>query len=224
MCDESSMGDGDLNIKIYQLDVTQFEDQQSFQKHYAMLSKERRAKIDAYRIDSAKRLSLGAGVLLDKGLREYGLRERDVRVGKGENGKPYLEDYPDIYFNLSHSGNMVLATFADTEVGCDVEEIDKMLEKLAKRFFCPSEYEYLLQQKEEKQCEEFYRLWTLKESFMKVTGLGMKLPLDSFCFQLGDKVTVQQQVDTRQYEFQELDLADKTGKKYKAAICVCVKK
>ena len=41
---------------------------------------------------------------------------------------------------------------------------------------------------EHKRCEEFYRLWTLKESFMKVTGLGMKLPLDSFCFQLGERV------------------------------------
>lgn len=212
------------NIKIYQLDVTQFEEPQNFRKHYEMLSMERREKIDAYRIENAKRLSLGAGVLLDEGLREYGLRERVVRIGKGENGKPYLEDYPDIYFNLSHSGNLVFAVFADTEVGCDVEEIDRMQEKIAKRFFCREEYEYLLQQDEEKQCGEFYRLWTLKESFMKVTGLGMKLPLDSFCFEFGERVEIQQQVDTRQYEFQELDLTDKTGKKYKAAICVCVKK
>ena len=56
-------------VKIYQLDVTKFEDPQCFQKHYAMLSKGRQKKIDAYRVDNAKRLSLGAGVLLERGLR-----------------------------------------------------------------------------------------------------------------------------------------------------------
>ena len=38
-------------VKIYQLDVTKFEDPQCFQKHYVMLSKGRQKKIDAYRVD-----------------------------------------------------------------------------------------------------------------------------------------------------------------------------
>ena len=67
-------------VKIYQLDVTKFEDPQCFQKHYAMLSKGRQKKIDAYRVDNAKRLSLGAGVLLERGLREYNICERDVKL------------------------------------------------------------------------------------------------------------------------------------------------
>ena len=92
-------------VKIYQLDVTKFEDPQCFQKHYAMLSKGRQKKIDAYRVDNAKRLSLGAGVLLERGLREYNICERDVKIKTGENGKPYLEEYPEIYFNLSHTRN-----------------------------------------------------------------------------------------------------------------------
>ena len=213
------------NVKVYQLDVTQFEENQYFQKHYGMLSKERQAKIDAYRVENARRLSLGAGIILDQGLQKYGLRERDVKIKYGENGKPYLEDNPDIYFNLSHSGNMVLAVFSNAEVGCDIEEVGKSQEKLAERFFCPSEYEYLMEIKDERErCEEFYRIWTLKESFMKVTGLGMKLALDSFCFGFGEPVTIQQQVSKDDYEFQELEFTDKREIKYKAAICRCVKK
>ena len=212
-------------VKIYQLDVTKFEDPQCFQKHYAMLSKGRQKKIDAYRVDNAKRLSLGAGVLLERGLRKYNICERDVKIKTGENGKPYLEEYPEIHFNLSHSGNMVFAVFSDREVGCDIEEIGKPQEKLAERFFCPEEYEHLMKiEDEHKRCEEFYRLWTLKESFMKVTGLGMKLPLDSFCFQLGERVEISQHLNKEEYDFQELEITDKKGTKYKAAICLCVKK
>ena len=163
--------------------------------------------------------------MLERGLREYNICERDVKIKTGENGKPYLEEYPEIHFNLSHSGNMVFAVFSDREVGCDIEEIGKPQEKLAERFFCPEEYEHLMKiEDEHKRCEEFYRLWTLKESFMKVTGLGMKLPLDSFCFQLGERVEIRQHINKEEYDFQELEITDKKGTKYKAAICLCVKK
>ena len=40
------------------------------------------------------------------------------------------------------------------------------------------EWEWL-QQSEQKELD-FLRLWTLKESYMKMTGKGMSLPLDSF--------------------------------------------
>ena len=92
------------------------------------------------RRDNAKRLSLGAGVLLERGLREYNICECDVKIKTGENGKPYLEEYPEIHFNLSHSGNMVFAVFSDREVGCDIEEIGKPQEKLEERFFLKDDY------------------------------------------------------------------------------------
>lgn len=202
-------------VKIYQMDVRELEDETVFQKYYEELSAARRKKVDRHRTVEGKRLSLGAGVLLDRGLQAYGLREKDVRIEQGENGKPYLKDYPEICFNLSHSRDMVLAAFAPTEVGCDIEFIGETNLKLAKRFFCPEEYEYLLNQPDkEAQRQEFYRLWTLKESFMKVTGLGMKLPLNAFCFELGEEVHVRHQLDRREYIFSELQMEE-----YRAAVC-----
>lgn len=206
-------------LEWYQLNVSELEQEDIFQKYYEEMSETRRKKIDKIRVADGKRLSLGAGIILDKGLRKFGLREKDVRIAEGENGKPYLLDYPEIHFNLSHSGNMVAATFANVEVGCDIERVEKIRLEIAKRFFCPSEYEHIVaQESEEHQKEEFYRLWTLKESFMKVTGLGMQIPLNEFCFEFGEKITVRQNVDQAEYEFLERQLIE-NGELYRIAIC-----
>lgn len=144
--------------------------------------------IDRIRMPQDKRLSLAAGILLDEGLRTYGLREARVHVCKGEYGKPYFPDFPEIHFNLSHSGNAALAVFADREVGCDIELRKRANEALARRFFCAREADWMLAAAEEKEREDrFYRIWTLKESFLKATGQGLHLPLDSFCFTIRDK-------------------------------------
>lgn len=50
---------------------------------------------------------------------------------------------------------------------------------------------------------------------MKVTGLGMKLPLDAFEIVRGAEITVRQSVDTRQYSFAEFD--ELSG--YRCALC-----
>ena len=51
----------------------------------------------------------------------------------------------------------------------------------------------------------FFRYWTLKESFLKATGLGMKLPMDEFQIRLGTDIDVIQSVDSRRYTFREYD-------------------
>ena len=200
--------------KIYKLNTEQLENPEMFEHFYAELSKGRQCKVDNMRQKKGKLLSLGAGMLIDKGLKEYGLREAKVRIATGENGKPYFPDYPDIYFNVSHSEKMVLAVFSDTEIGCDIEQIAPIKMNIAKRFFCPSEYEFIMQQEKEKRTETFYRFWTLKESFMKATGLGMKLSMDSFCICLDEQIHVEHHVNDAEYCLEEWSEGE-----YRAAIC-----
>ena len=106
----------DKGFKIYTIDTQAFSDEEYFRKCYASLSVRRRGKADQYRNPEDRKRSVAAGVLLDRGLREYGLCEAGVRIGQGENGKPYFMDYPDIHYNLSHSGSMALAVFAGGDV------------------------------------------------------------------------------------------------------------
>lgn len=210
----------DNGWKLYTMDTKKLSDEAYFKKCYNSLSACRKEKTDSCRLWDDKKRSVGAGLLLDKGLREYGLREAKVRFAQGENGKPYLVDYPGIHFNLAHSGHMVLAAFADREVGCDIEKIKTANLRLAKRFFCPGEYAYLLSLEEKEQNRGFYRLWTLKESFLKVTGRGIRMPLDSFAFDISKDnqgILLWQEYDGRQYECKEYDFGT-----YHAAVCLVV--
>lgn len=202
-------------VKIYTINTEEVEEEAIYQNHYNELSAKRRKKIDQLRFRKDKRLSLCAGILLDRGLMKYGLREKDVEIMTGENGKPYLMNHQEIHFNLSHSENMAMAVFAASPVGCDIEFIEDVNLKLAHRFFAPSEYNFIISQEgEEQKREAFYRLWTLKESFMKATGLGMKLPLKEVCFDLDDEIRISQGVNDNKYWFEEYEFEG-----YRGAVC-----
>ena len=194
-------------IRFYYMDVTPFDDEALFANYYGQLSERRRRKTDRYRFTKDKALCLGAGALLDHGLREYGLREKDMEYSFGEWGKPRFEGAEQIHFNLSHSGKAVVAAFSDDEIGCDVEKIKEADLELARRFLHPNEYEAIAQMEDiERRNELFFRIWTLKESFMKVTERGMTLPLNSFeIITDGAEAAVKQRLDTNRYFFKEFE-------------------
>lgn len=203
--------------QIYKFNTEVLEDPEVFFGFYEKLSEKRRQKIDSYRMKKDKMLSLGAGILIDKGLGAFGLREACVRIAEGKYGKPYFPDYREIHFNVSHSEKMVLAVFADTEVGCDIEYMADVDLRLAEKFFCHSEYEYIMEHDKQERTEAFYRIWTLKESFVKAAGSGMMLPMNKFCIMPGEDIKVEQQYNRQQYSLQGW----KEGEYY-AALCVTV--
>lgn len=149
------------------------------------LSAERKQKILKYRQEKDRKQSLGAGLLLLKVLNEFGKDMNDIYYG--ENGKPEIEG---ICFNISHSHDMVVCAVSDRVVGVDIEKIGEIKGNIAKRFFTERENQYLEQFEGQERIEQFFRLWTMKESYMKYTGEGMRLALDRFEFHFDEEVTV----------------------------------
>jgi len=206
-----------FGTKVYIASVRVLEDDHLFEQLYQTVSKERQEKIDRLRFSKDKRLSLAAAVLLRKALEQNGVYEYEIK--SEENGKPYLIGEETIKFNLSHSEERVMCVLSDQETGCDVEKIRDTDYKVAKHFFAPEEWDMLeraaAQGQEEKQ-KMFFRLWTLKESFIKAIGLGMGLSMKDFHFFIQDKdVHVYQNVSREQYYFKEYDLKDG----YRYAVC-----
>lgn len=202
---------------FYWMDTRKLEKESFFLKYYETLSLTRRKMVDSCLAMQDKRLSLAEGVLMDKGLSAYGLRERSAAVLYRENGNPWLPQYPDIHFNIAHSGNRVMAVFADMEVGCDIEQIQKADLNLAKKFFTPKEYAYIVKQRAGAPRDEaFCRLWALKESFVKAEGTEPFLPLNSFEMSISPrgKISVSQKFDRAVYSFEEYSLEG-----YFTAVC-----
>ena len=198
--------------KIYLASAKDLEDKALFQKLYHTVSDIRQNKIDSLLLEKDKRLSLAAELLLKKALSDCGIDSFELEYG--ENGKPYIKDHNDIFFNLSHSNEMVMCAVSSDEVGCDTEKIKDIDLKIAKRFFSESEYNLIIGN--EKKNDMFFRIWTLKESFMKATGLGMKLPMNSFTISIeNSSVSVSHNLNNKSYFFKEFDL--KNG--YKYAVC-----
>ncbi len=165
-------------MKIYALNSSVFDDESLFYKKYNMMSEYRKKKINSHKQPEDKKLSLAAGVLTDIGLSEFSLNERNMHYCENKNGKPYLRDYKDIFFSLSHSGKWALAVFSDEETGCDIQEIKDINLNIANRFFTENERDYI--NGSEDKTDSFFEVWVRKESLIKALGTGFSAPFNSF--------------------------------------------
>ncbi|MDN5510768.1 4'-phosphopantetheinyl transferase superfamily protein [Acinetobacter sp.] len=97
-----------------------------------------------------------------------------------EYGKPYLINFPQFYFNHSHSQkNYALATSSNMpDLGVDIEDLDRKVrfEALANHAFHPHELTYWNEL--EQDAEYWFKVWTTKEAVLKAAGLGVRLNLN----------------------------------------------
>ncbi|RJG50431.1 4'-phosphopantetheinyl transferase family protein [Motilimonas pumila] len=83
-------------------------------------------------------------------------------------GKPYLANQ-SLFFNLSHQQDMIVIGFSRNEVGVDLQfpAPQHNWRRLTERCASPSERPWI------NTCQDFYRLWVLKEAYFKAIGKGL---------------------------------------------------
>lgn len=162
-------------VKLYVADISHLPDPLSIPQVLQTLPLERQKRIHNMKQEKNRKQSMGVGLLLQKVLALYHMRDSQVFVD--ECGKPRIEG---LEFNLSHSGHLVVCAVSDKPVGCDVEEIRKAPKGVAKRCFSDREQAYLRQFFGEEYDKAFFRLWTMKESYVKMTGEGLRVPFESY--------------------------------------------
>ncbi len=164
-------------------------DREYISKNYenllAKLHADRRVKTARYNNREVAVTSVAAGLLLEEIVEEkLKLLPDDIHISEGESGKPYICGYEDFNYNLSHSGEYVVMAYGDSPLGIDIERIHKdgMQKKdiaVAKRCFTADEYLYITGD-DKKVPDRFCMIWTMKESYLKLTGAGISVPLNSF--------------------------------------------
>lgn len=155
-------------IRLHIIDVRTFPLERALQS----LWPQRKRKALRYLRETDRRRSAAAGILMKyaAGISE----ESQLRYNRF--GKP-LPIGKRGGFNLSHGGNYIVMASWDGEIGVDIEQIRPWERAVAEKCFARQELEWL---DSEKSDENFYRLWTAKESIMKAAGLGFSLPPESF--------------------------------------------
>jgi 4'-phosphopantetheinyl transferase len=103
-----------------------------------------------------------------------------LRIHMAQQGKPYLADYPEVAFNLSHTADkMAVAMAYNCDLGIDIEQCKARtnLAALVEKCFGEEEIGHWENLPDSLKMEEFYRFWTRKEAFVKATGIGIALGL-----------------------------------------------
>lgn len=109
--------------------------------------------------------------------------KRDYRIApcpeilQDAYGKPYFAEN-EMHFNVSHSGDYLVIVLSREPVGVDLQKCRPVKEGM---------YKKVVQQKEqpligENRERDFIRLWTLKESFVKAEGKGLRIPMREYFF------------------------------------------
>lgn len=161
-------------IKIFIDDISTIKTDDEFNEIFLLLPNFRQNKINSYKFDQDRKLSLVAGKLLHEALIDLKYGNLEEKIVEDENGKPYIPGNP-IYFSISHSGTKAMVAISDKEVGCDIQIIKNNDISLADRFFTDSECDEI--SKSDNPTLTFYKMWTIKESYMKLTGKGLSLGL-----------------------------------------------
>ncbi len=127
-----------------------------------------------------QRSLLGEALARTQLSRETGIPAKELAIVRTNKGKPFLKDYPDLHYNISHSGEWVVMAQSDREVGIDVERIREPHYRIAERFFSAHELQELNRLTGNAKKDFFFDLWTLKESYLKLLGKGLTKSLGSF--------------------------------------------
>ena len=149
-------------MKLYICSIAELSDAASYDAASLKIDSLRKEKLNRIKSQADRYRSLCAGLLLNYAVAEYrsavsgadklGIQELSIKellsvekqeyaYNQKENGKPYISDMPDFYFSLSHSGDYVLCAWDSSEIGVDLQCMDREVkDTLAKKVMTEKEY------------------------------------------------------------------------------------
>jgi 4'-phosphopantetheinyl transferase len=116
-----------------------------------------------------------------------------IDFAEKENGRPYLLNFPNLWFSFSSSRFGFLGAWSSTHaIGVDLEDKTRNLEsrELAQHFFSEAEAKAVESAGSQARLRTFLQLWCLKEAALKSIGEGLPFGLDAFEFEVSPKIRI----------------------------------
>ncbi len=166
-------------ITIFFVDIKEKLNNTKLEQYLRLVSTKKRERFQG-KLNIHTKLSIYAEVLLRTQIcKDLKLQNSDIVFALNKYGKPYLINYPNYYFSISHTNNAIAIAFSESQIGIDIERIQNADLRIARRFYCEKEKEYIYKAPNNIN-ERFYEIWTRKEAYIKYIGKGLSIPLNSF--------------------------------------------
>lgn len=159
-------------MKFKVLEIKNFTDSQ-FEKAFEKMSEKRQERCLRYKFtEDRRRMAFGEELLKGLVSEVYKVPETEITLENLPSGKPVAYvDGKEVFVSITHSGDFVAAAVSDTSVGIDLE-MKKELKPSVFKALSKEELEYA--EKSGDKNHAFFRIWTAKEAYLKLTGEGLK--------------------------------------------------
>ncbi len=158
-----------MQVFLTNLDLFEFNEA-LINKGLSELSEDERRRFHSTKSLVAQKQLLLGRVLLRKLISEkLNCASANIQFSQNIHGRLELHSpIKNLNFNLSHSKNWLGIAFAEEAVGLDLEFMkERNYTEIARQLFSQTEINYL---EKNLSKENFYILWTLRESFIKCLG------------------------------------------------------
>jgi phosphopantetheinyl transferase len=118
-----------------------------------------------------------------------------IDFAEKENGRPYLLNFPNLWFSFSSCRFGFLGAWSSTHaIGVDLEDKTRNVEpgELSQHFFSEAEAKAVESAGGQARLRTFFQLWCLKEAALKSIGEGLPFGLDAFEFEASPNIRVVQ--------------------------------
>ncbi|MDG2090635.1 MAG: 4'-phosphopantetheinyl transferase superfamily protein [Gammaproteobacteria bacterium] len=181
-------------IDLWLVENEKVTEQAMLDEYQGLLNSEEQKRLEHFVFPKHKKQFLISRALVRTVLGQYLEQPPESLVfARNAYGKPRIASFEKtapISFNLSHTNDLsVLAVSQNNELGVDAEYLTRKVDilKLANRYFSKQEYDELAALDVKEFDKRFFKLWTLKEAYIKACGMGMAIPLRDFSFSFNNE-------------------------------------
>src|SRR5690554_797379 len=127
-------------LKVYGAKINNEVDKKLYEKALSYIPENKQKRVKRFLKYEDSLRTLIAEVLIRKIImQELKIPNGEIFFKINNYGKPYLKDWDEFHFNISHSGKWVVCAISNKPVGIDVERIKDLNIKIADRFFSKEE-------------------------------------------------------------------------------------
>lgn len=182
------------------------KDESLMNKYMEILSPCEIEKVLSFQRDEMRKSALLARALVRTTIARYQINSlvtpKSIKFRSNVHGKPEVDwpcsynwEPPALHFNITHTSSLIACGVTiNSPIGVDVEEKQRTTKHniltFARRYFSKHEIEVLTAIEDPHiQHQEFIKLWTLKEAYVKALGKGFSgAPFKTFTIRLGSAI------------------------------------